>query len=75
MKGLCTHCDVLGSCDHRCKKGRLLIIKPIEEPEHEEEDLEPEEYTKEDSQSVDCMAHALAGYANPQIMKVEGFLK
>ncbi|RRT71242.1 hypothetical protein B296_00013451 [Ensete ventricosum] len=27
--------------DHRYKKERLLIIEPIEEPEHEEEDLEP----------------------------------
>ncbi|RWV96099.1 hypothetical protein GW17_00041219 [Ensete ventricosum] len=61
--------------DHCCKKERLLIIEHIEEPEHEEEDLEPGEDTKEDPQPADCMAHALAGYANPQTMTIMGFLK
>ncbi|RWW02933.1 hypothetical protein GW17_00033950 [Ensete ventricosum] len=51
------------------------MIKPIKESKHEEEDLEHEENTKEDLQPADCMTHALAGYANPQTMKVEGFLK
>ncbi|RRT37026.1 hypothetical protein B296_00056404 [Ensete ventricosum] len=47
-KGLCQHCDMPWSYDHCCKKGRLLMIEPIEEPEHEEEDLEPKDDTKED---------------------------
>ncbi|RRT39222.1 hypothetical protein B296_00023497 [Ensete ventricosum] len=59
------------------QKGRLLIIEPIEESEHEEdEDLEHEEEDiEEEPQPVDCMVHALAGYANPQTMKIRGFLK
>ncbi|RWV88795.1 hypothetical protein GW17_00049090 [Ensete ventricosum] len=57
------------------QKGRLLIIEPIKAPEHEEEDLKPEEDIKEDPQLVDCTAHALVGYVNSQTMKVEGFLK
>ncbi|RWW04615.1 hypothetical protein BHE74_00036100 [Ensete ventricosum] len=59
-KGLCRHYDVPWSRDHRCKKGRLLMIEPIKEPEHEEEDLEPEEDMKEDQQPTDCTAHILA---------------
>ncbi|RWW40979.1 hypothetical protein BHE74_00053571 [Ensete ventricosum] len=31
--------------------------------------------TKEDPQSVDCMAHTLAGYVNPQVIKDEESLK
>ncbi|RWW01008.1 hypothetical protein GW17_00035981 [Ensete ventricosum] len=60
------------------QKGRLLMIEPIEEEdlEHEEEDLDDEEEdTDEESQPVDCMMHALAGYVNPQMMKVGGLLK
>ncbi|RWW43192.1 hypothetical protein BHE74_00051170 [Ensete ventricosum] len=33
-------------CDHRCKRGRLLI-EPIDDSEHEEEDLEHEEEDQE----------------------------
>ncbi|RRT59431.1 hypothetical protein B296_00029248 [Ensete ventricosum] len=70
------HYDEPGSCEHHCKKGRLLMIEPIEESEHEEEDLEHrEEDTVKEPQPVDCMMHALAGYANPQMMKVGGLLK
>ncbi|RRT48074.1 hypothetical protein B296_00035238 [Ensete ventricosum] len=49
------------------------MIEPIEESKPEEEDLEHEENTKEHLQPADCTTHALAGYANPQIMKVKGF--
>ncbi|RRT82445.1 hypothetical protein B296_00004927 [Ensete ventricosum] len=31
--------------------------------------------TEEDLQSTDCIVHALAGYVNPQMMKIGGFLK
>ncbi|RRT32908.1 hypothetical protein B296_00041249 [Ensete ventricosum] len=48
------------------------MIEPIEE--FEEDNLEPEENTK-DSQPTDCMAHTLAGHVNPQAMKVEESLK
>ncbi|RWW59095.1 hypothetical protein BHE74_00033973 [Ensete ventricosum] len=51
------------------------MIEHIEESKHENEDLEQEENTKEDPQPTDCTTHALVGYANPQTMKVEGFLK
>ncbi|RWW01970.1 hypothetical protein BHE74_00013301 [Ensete ventricosum] len=37
--GLCWHCDKLWSHDHHCKKRRLLMIEPIEESIHEQEDL------------------------------------
>ncbi|RRT71425.1 hypothetical protein B296_00035548 [Ensete ventricosum] len=75
-RGLCWHCDEPRSRDHRCKRRRLLLIEPIDDSEHEEEDLEhEEEVTGEDPQPVDYMVHALACYANPQMMKVGGFLK
>ncbi|RRT68051.1 hypothetical protein B296_00011546 [Ensete ventricosum] len=50
------------------------MIDPIKESE--EEDLEPEEENmKEDPQPADCTTHSLAGYTNPQMIKVEGSLK
>ncbi|RZS23041.1 hypothetical protein BHM03_00055886 [Ensete ventricosum] len=52
------------------------MIKPIQKLEHKEEDLEHEEEDiEEEPQPIDCMVHALAGYANPQMMKIRGFLK
>ncbi|RZR94550.1 hypothetical protein BHM03_00023251 [Ensete ventricosum] len=73
-KGLCWHCDESWSHFHRCKKDRLLLIEPLEDIEeevlkHEEEVMNEEQYM------VDITMHALAGYANPQIMKVKGLLK
>ncbi|RWV78979.1 hypothetical protein GW17_00059962, partial [Ensete ventricosum] len=77
-KGLCWHCDEPWSLEHRCKKGRLLVIELVEdednEPSEEALDLE-EEAMKEESQPIDYVVHALAGYSNPQTMKVGGFLK
>ncbi|RWV78428.1 hypothetical protein GW17_00060611, partial [Ensete ventricosum] len=47
VSGLCWHCDEPWSHDYHCKKGRLLMIEPIEESENE--DLKPEEEdTKKD---------------------------
>ncbi|RZS26876.1 hypothetical protein BHM03_00060281, partial [Ensete ventricosum] len=72
------HCNEPWSREHRCKKGRLLVIKPAENENNEtsEEALEPkEEAMEEGSQPTDYAAHALAGYSNPQLMKVEGPLK
>ncbi|RWW56443.1 hypothetical protein BHE74_00036841 [Ensete ventricosum] len=65
-KGLCWHRDEPWSKDHQCKRGRLLMIEPIEDPEPKpvEEEAEP----------VITTVHALAGYANTQTMKIEGFL-
>ncbi|RWW78144.1 hypothetical protein BHE74_00013652 [Ensete ventricosum] len=77
-KGLCWHCDEPWSHEHRCKKGRLLVIEPIEgeDIEPSEESLEPEdEATEEEPQSADFTVHALAGYSNPKTMKVGGILK
>ncbi|RZR91768.1 hypothetical protein BHM03_00019953 [Ensete ventricosum] len=56
------------------KGGGLLMIEPIEESKHEEEDLEHEENMK-DLQSADCTAYDLVSFANSQTMKVEGILK
>ncbi|RZR85092.1 hypothetical protein BHM03_00012022 [Ensete ventricosum] len=77
-KELCWHYDEPWSHEHHCKKGRLLIIEPVEEEDNKtsEEALEPkEEAMEEESQLANYAVHALAGYSNPQKMKVEGLLK
>ena len=54
------------------------MIEPVEEEviEHLEESLEHEEEDmEEEPQPTDITVHALAGYSNPQTMKVEGLLK
>ncbi|RWW61924.1 hypothetical protein BHE74_00030982 [Ensete ventricosum] len=68
-KGLCWHCDEPWSRDYRCKKGRLLLIEPIEDSEKEVQEHE-EEVMGEEQQPTDCMMHALASYANPFDVKV-----
>ncbi|RWV99392.1 hypothetical protein GW17_00037702 [Ensete ventricosum] len=76
-KELCWHCDEPWSCEHHCKKGRLLVIKPAEDEDNKtsEEALEPkEEAMEEESQLADYALHELAGYSNPQMMKVGGLL-
>ncbi|RWW11104.1 hypothetical protein GW17_00025310 [Ensete ventricosum] len=60
------------SREHRCKKGRLLVIEPIKDPKPEDVDVETEE---EEPKSALSIVHTLAGYANPQTMKIDGFLK
>ena len=47
----------------------MVIEHPEESLEHEEEDAE------EEPQPTDITVHALAGYSNPQTMKVGGLLK
>ncbi|RZR98936.1 hypothetical protein BHM03_00028390 [Ensete ventricosum] len=77
-KGLCWHCDEPWSHEHRCKKGQLLMIEPVEDEDNEpsEEGLKlEEEATEEEPQPADYAVHALAGYSNPQTMKVGGLLK
>ncbi|RRT56637.1 hypothetical protein B296_00028643 [Ensete ventricosum] len=62
--------------DHRCKRGKLLVIEPIENPEPEDIDPELEkEEAKEEPQPTISTIHTLVGYANSQSMKVDGFLK
>ncbi|RRT73346.1 hypothetical protein B296_00019869 [Ensete ventricosum] len=64
--------------EHRCKKGRLLMIEPVDDEDNEpfEEGLELEdEAIEEEPQPTDYAVHALAGYSNPQTMKVGGLLK
>ncbi|RWW80631.1 hypothetical protein BHE74_00011016 [Ensete ventricosum] len=73
-KDLCWHCDKMWSRDHRCRKGRLLLIEPLEDMEEEVQEHE-EEVTDVEQQPVDITMHALANYANPQMMKVGGLLK
>ncbi|RWV81110.1 hypothetical protein GW17_00057500 [Ensete ventricosum] len=77
-KGLYWHCDEPWSREHHCKKGRLLVIEPTEDEDNEtfEEALKPkEEAIEEEFQPADYAVHALAGYSNPQMMKVGGLLK
>ncbi|RZS26856.1 hypothetical protein BHM03_00060260 [Ensete ventricosum] len=77
-KGLCWHYDEPWSHEHRCKKGRLLMIEPTEDADNEtsEENLEPkEEAMEEESQPANYVVHGLASYSNPQMMKVGGLLK
>ncbi|RRT46768.1 hypothetical protein B296_00023882 [Ensete ventricosum] len=64
VKGLCWHCDELWSRDHRCKKGHLLLIEPLEDMEEEVQEHK-EEVMDEEQQSIDFMMHALTGYTNP----------
>ncbi|RWV84271.1 hypothetical protein GW17_00054022 [Ensete ventricosum] len=78
VKGLCWHCDEPWSHEHRCKKGRLLVIESAEDEDNEtsKEALElEEEVMEEESQPADYAVHALAGYSNPQMKKVGGLLK
>ena len=54
------------------------MIEPVEEEviEHPEESFEHnEEDVEEEPQPTDVTVHALAGYSNPQMMKVGGLLK
>ncbi|RRT31717.1 hypothetical protein B296_00049044 [Ensete ventricosum] len=77
-KGLCWHCNEPWSCEHRCKKGRLLMIELVEDEDNKpsKEGLEPEEEAiKEEHQPADYAVHELAGYSNPQMTKVGGLLK
>ncbi|RRT60354.1 hypothetical protein B296_00019298 [Ensete ventricosum] len=76
-RGLCRHYDEPWSCEHHCKKGRLLVIEPIkEDPEYAEESLDYEEDDmEEEPQLADCLMHSLIDYANPQSMKVAIQLK
>ncbi|RZR91107.1 hypothetical protein BHM03_00019157 [Ensete ventricosum] len=73
-KDLYWHYDKSWSCDHRCKKGRLLLIEPIEDIEEEVQEHE-EEVTDEEQQLADCTMHTLADYANSQMIKEGGLLK
>ncbi|RZR87640.1 hypothetical protein BHM03_00015085 [Ensete ventricosum] len=75
-KGLCWHYDESWSRDYHYKRGRLLMIEPIEDPEHKDVDPEPEEEDAEkEPQPTINTIHALIDYANPQTLKIDGFLK
>ena len=53
------------------------MIEPVEEEviEHPKESFEHEEDAEEEPQLTKVTVHALAGYSNPQTMKVGGLLK
>ncbi|RWW46012.1 hypothetical protein BHE74_00048091 [Ensete ventricosum] len=77
-KGLCWHYDEPWSREHHCKKGRLLMIEPVEDVDSEpsEEGLKTKEKAmEEEPQPADYAVHVLAGYSNPQTLKVGGLLK
>ncbi|RZR78569.1 hypothetical protein BHM03_00003972 [Ensete ventricosum] len=77
-KELCWHCNEPWSREHHCKKGRLLVIEPVEDEDNKtsEKSLEPkEEAMEEESPPANNAVHALADYSNPQMMKVGGLLK
>ncbi|RWW54591.1 hypothetical protein BHE74_00038824 [Ensete ventricosum] len=63
-KGLCWHCNKLWSRNHRCKKGHLLLIEPLEVVEEEVQKHE-KDVMDEEQQLVDFTMHTLAGYAQP----------
>ncbi|RWW04770.1 hypothetical protein GW17_00031988 [Ensete ventricosum] len=60
-KGQCWHCDKPWSREHRCKKGWLLVIEPVEDEDNEppEESLELEVVIEEELQSTDFTMHSL----------------
>ncbi|RWW43592.1 hypothetical protein BHE74_00050721 [Ensete ventricosum] len=77
-KELCWHCNESWSREYHCKKGRLLVIEPVEDDDNKtsENALEPtEEAIGEESPPANYAVHALAGYSNPKMMKVGGLLK
>ncbi|RWV80675.1 hypothetical protein GW17_00058014 [Ensete ventricosum] len=62
-KGLCWHCDEPWSREHRCKKGRLLVIELEEDEDNEtyEEALELEEEAMEEESQLADYASARMG--------------
>ncbi|RWW36463.1 hypothetical protein BHE74_00058509 [Ensete ventricosum] len=77
-KELCWHCNKPWGREHHYKKGRLLVIEPVEDEDNEtsEKALKPkEEAMEEESPPANYAVHTLAGYSNPQMMKVGGLLK
>ncbi|RRT53668.1 hypothetical protein B296_00029332 [Ensete ventricosum] len=77
-KGLCWHCDEPWSREHRYKKGRLLMIELVEDEDknHLKKALNPKRKPwRKSPKPADYAVHALAGYSNPQTMKVGGLLK
>ncbi|RWW06679.1 hypothetical protein GW17_00029973 [Ensete ventricosum] len=73
IKGLCGHYDKLWSLEHHCKKERPLMIMPTEKPKLEDTALELKE--NDTPQSTTRTVPTLAGYTNPQKLKIEGFLE
>ncbi|RWW57954.1 hypothetical protein BHE74_00035224 [Ensete ventricosum] len=65
------HCDEPWSRERHCKKGRLLVIEPSKNEDNETS----KEAMEEESQPANYAVHALAGYFNPQMMKVGELLK
>ncbi|RZR87400.1 hypothetical protein BHM03_00014806 [Ensete ventricosum] len=66
-KGLYRHYDEPWSREHHCKKGRHLVIEPMEDEDNEpsEEVVESkEEAIEEESQPADYAVHALTDYSN-----------
>ncbi|RWW84962.1 hypothetical protein BHE74_00006398 [Ensete ventricosum] len=75
-KRLFWHYDEPWSRDNRCKRRKLLVIESIEDPKPKHVDPEPEkEDAEEEPQSTISTIYALAVYANPQSIKVDGFLE
>ena len=63
--------------EYQCKQGQYMMIELIgEEPKAEELDSDYEGMeTDEDIEAITHTVHALAGYTNPQTMKIRGTLK
>jgi hypothetical protein len=71
-KGLCFNCDSKHSKRHKCNEWKLFLIDCEEEEDQELEqsqDLELEKTTP----TISC--NALASISNPQILKIEGYIK
>ncbi|RRT43948.1 hypothetical protein B296_00046370 [Ensete ventricosum] len=64
-----------GPSEHE-NKGRLLVIEPINDSKPKNVDLvSEEEDVDEELQPTVSTVHALAGYANPQTIKIDEFRK
>ncbi|KAF8405656.1 hypothetical protein HHK36_007732 [Tetracentron sinense] len=79
-KGIYWHCDEKWQRGHVCKQGKLLMIEPMVEQmalemDNDEAAQEDEELIGGDDGKVTYTVHSLAGYSNPQTMKVNGLLK
>jgi hypothetical protein len=78
-KGLCWHCDEKWHRGHQCKQGKLLMIEPVEVPMHSDINGGESDSDNEESETTDDLlavtVHALAGYSNPQTMRVSGYIK
>ena len=85
-QGLCYYCDEKYSPRHKCKEPKFFQIDaidhssseeapPLEEPEEEYEDNQPDNELLATLEEPVILLHALAGISSPQNLKIRGFIK